>query len=154
MQDYKICRNVKHAGYCISTNSLSSSQSPLACSIFSQAVTSARAMNKINVRERYHCWILFLLILLLLFSQCINQVNDNSGTCPHLSQPALPGQLLFFPSPPNGEAACCLNFPSNPSLPLPISTLVLERPALVTTWETRLKCKANCFTANRHMSWS
>ncbi len=130
---------------------------PISCkqhAVFSLWLSAALAsgMNKINVRERYHCWILSPWFSSKPFSQHMNQMNDNSRTYLHLSQPAVPRQSLFFPSPPNWEAACCLNFPSNPSLPFPISTLDLQRPALLTKWENRLKWKASCFTESRHMT--
>lgn len=97
----------------------------------------ANAMKKINVRVRYHCWSFSPHSLATMFTT-LNQMND-SRTRLHLSQTAVPGQSLFFPSPLSREAACCLNFPSNPSLPFPISTLDLQRPALLTKWENRLK---------------
>lgn len=70
---------------------------------------------------------------------------------PACSQPAVPGRSLFFPSPWIWEAACCLDFPSNPSLPFPISTLHLQRPALLTKWGNRIKWKASCVSRSRHV---
>lgn len=124
---------------------------PISCkqrAVFSLwlSLALASAMNKINVRERYHCWISLPSFSSNRFHNIWIKWMTTVGHVCISASPPVPGQSLFFPSPPNWEAACCLSFPSNPSLPFPISTLDLQRPALLTKWENRLKLKGSCFT--------
>lgn len=146
---------MKHAGRCIPTNSLSSSLSPLVVNnvpFFPRRVSPvlASCMNKINDRERYHCRILPHHSPATLFTTY--ESNEwQRYDMPACSQPVVPGRSLFFPSPWIWEAACCLDFPSNPSLPFPISTLHLQRPALLTKWGNRIKWKVSCVSRSRHV---
>lgn len=107
---------------------------------FSLCLSQVQAsdMNKIYVRERYHCRTLSPSFSSNHFhNKWIKWMTTVGHICIAASQQSLGNR--------SSSPLCCLNFPSNPSLPFPISTLHLQRPALLTKWGNRLNGKPVAF---------